>query len=160
MSVIQPQKIHSDFQFPVQPFLVVVNEMDQLNEPFPQVQHFTVPRSTDKHLQKCSCFFVNIGFVFVIIMLYICNIKYNEMIGSSAVKVQTAFRLNKDLIRRLKMKAKKENRSLNNYVETVLMDIVYNDPNDETIAAIEEARSGKPMEKLDVDNLDGFVAEL
>ena len=105
-------------------------------------------------------FFVYIGFVFVIILLYFCDIKYNEMIGSSAVKVQTAFRLNKDLISRLKVKAKKENRSLNNYVETVLMDIVYNDPNDETIAAIEEARSGKPMEKLDVDNLEGIVAEL
>ena len=39
-------------------------------------------------------------------------------------------------------------------------DIAYNEPNDETIAAIEEARSGKPMEKLDVDNLEGFVAEL
>ena len=71
------------------------------------------------------------------------------MIESSVTKVQTAFRLNKDLIHRLKMKAKKENRSLNNYVETVLMDIAYNEPNDETIAAIEEARSGKPMDKLD-----------
>ena len=99
-------------------------------------------------------------FVFVIILLYICNIKYNKMIGSSVTKVQTAFRLNKDLIHRLKMKAKKENRSLNNYVETVLMDIAYNEPNDETIAAIEEARSGKPMNKLDVDGLEGFVAEL
>ena len=58
------------------------------------------------------------------------------------------------------MKAKKENRSLNNYVETVLMNIAYNDPNDETIEAIEEARSGKPMEKLDVDSLEGFVAKL
>jgi hypothetical protein len=82
------------------------------------------------------------------------------MIGTSATKVQTAFRLNKDLIRRLKIKAQKENRSLNNYVETVLMDIAYNDPNDETIAAIEEARSGKPMDKLDVDNFEGFVEEL
>lgn len=80
------------------------------------------------------------------------------MIGPSSTKVQTAFRLNKDLIYRLKMKAKKENRSLNNYVETVLMDIVYNEPNDETIAAIEEARSGNQMNKLDVDNLDGFEA--
>lgn len=82
------------------------------------------------------------------------------MIEPGAIKVQTAFRLNKDLIHRLKMKAKKENRSLNNYVETVLMDIAYNEPNDETIEAIEEARSGKPMEKLDVDNLEGFVAKL
>lgn len=75
-------------------------------------------------------------------------------------KVQTAFRLNTDLIRRLKIKAKKENRSLNNYVETVLMDIAYDEPNDETIKAIEEARSGKALEKLDVDNLEEFVEAL
>lgn len=81
------------------------------------------------------------------------------MIGT-ATKVQTAFRLDKDLISRLKLKAKKENRSLNNYVETVLMDIVYNEPNDETVKAIEEARSGKQMERLDVDSLESFVAEL
>lgn len=80
------------------------------------------------------------------------------MMGTAATKVQTAFRLDKDLISRLKLKAKKENRSLNNYVETVLMDIVYNEPNDETVKAIEEARSGKQMVRLDVDNLEGFEA--
>ena len=35
---------------------------------------------------------------------------------------QTAFRLRKDLLERLKIAARKENRSLNNYVESVLMD--------------------------------------
>lgn len=64
-------------------------------------------------------------------------------------KVQTAFRFDQELIKRLKMKAKKENRSLNNYVETILMDVVYDEPNEETLAAIEEVRSGKPLEKLD-----------
>ena len=78
----------------------------------------------------------------------------------TTTKVQTAFRFDRDLIRRLKIKAKKENRSLNNYVETVLMDIVYDEPNIETVAAIDEVRSGKQLEKLDVDNLEGFVAEL
>ena len=61
---------------------------------------------------------------------------------ATSVKVQTAFRFDKELVRRLKIKAKKENRSLNNYVETVLMDIVYDEPNDETIEAINEVRSG------------------
>ncbi len=82
------------------------------------------------------------------------------MIGTASVKVQTAFRLSKELIDRLKVKAQKENRSLNNYVETVLMDIAYDEPNDETVAAIEEARSEKVLEKMDVDKLEGFVAEL
>ena len=65
-----------------------------------------------------------------------------------STKVQTAFRLDQELIKRLKMKAKKDNRSLNNYVETILMDVVYDEPNDETVAAIEEVRSGKALEKL------------
>ena len=82
------------------------------------------------------------------------------MIGTASVKVQTAFRLSKELIERLKVKAQKENRSLNNYVETVLMDIAYDEPNDETVAAIEEVRSGDALEKLNVDKLEDIVAEL
>ena len=68
----------------------------------------------------------------------------------TTTKVQTAFRFDRDLIRRLKIKAKKENRSLNNYVETVLMDIVYDEPNG----------SGKALERLDVDNLENLVETL
>ncbi len=79
---------------------------------------------------------------------------------AATTKVQTAFRFDRDLIRRLKIKAKKENRSLNNYVETVLMDIVYDEPNKETVAAINEVRSGKALEKLDVDNLEKLVEAL
>ena len=79
------------------------------------------------------------------------------MINTATAKVQTAFRFDKDLIKRLKIKAKKENRSLNNYVETVLMDIVYDEPNEDTVAAIQEVRSGKKLEKLDVDNLEGIA---
>ena len=79
---------------------------------------------------------------------------------ATSVKVQTAFRFDKELVRRLKIKAKKENRSLNNYVETVLMDIVYDEPNDETIEAINEVRSGKNLAKLDTEKFDEFVASL
>ena len=79
---------------------------------------------------------------------------------ATTTKVQTAFRFDKELIRRLKIKAKKENRSLNNYVETVLMDVVYDEPNEETIAAINEVKSGKGLERLDMDKFDEFVAGL
>ncbi len=79
---------------------------------------------------------------------------------ATSAKVQTAFRFDKELIRRLKIRAKKENRSLNNYVETVLMDIVYDEPNEETIEAINEVRSGKNLEKLDMGKFDEFVEAL
>lgn len=64
---------------------------------------------------------------------------------------QTAFRLRKDLLERLKIEARKENRSLNNYVESVLMDVVYRLPNDETLAAMKEAKEGRNLEKLNLD---------
>ncbi len=57
-------------------------------------------------------------------------------------KKATMFRLNIDLLDRLKELAKREHRSLNNYVECILLDVAYNEPNAETIAAIQEARSG------------------
>lgn len=42
------------------------------------------------------------------------------------VKKQMAFRLNENLVSQLKEQAKKENRSLSNYVECILMDSIYN----------------------------------
>lgn len=61
------------------------------------------------------------------------------------------FRLRADLIDRLKEMARKERRSLNNFVENELLNIAYSEPNDVTIAAIEEARSGKLKGTTPVD---------
>lgn len=58
-------------------------------------------------------------------------------------KKATMFRLNVDLVDRLKELAKREHRSLNNYVECLLLDAAYNEPNELTKAAIEEAKRGK-----------------
>lgn len=73
---------------------------------------------------------------------------------------QTAFRLRKDLLERLKIEARKENRSLNNYVESILMDLVYKIPNDETLAAMKEAKEGKSLETLNLNDFEEFVASL
>ncbi len=62
---------------------------------------------------------------------------------ASIQKKATMFRLNVDLLDRLKELAKQQHRSLNNFVECVLLDVAYNEPNEVTKAAIEEARSGK-----------------
>ena len=58
-------------------------------------------------------------------------------------KKATLFRLNAELVDRLKELARLEHLSLNNFVECVLLDIAYKYPNKETLEAIEEARSGK-----------------
>lgn len=73
---------------------------------------------------------------------------------------QTAFRLSTDLLERLKMAAKRQNRSLNNFVESVLMDVVYNEPNEETKAAIEEAKAGKYAGTIDMKNFDTFMKSI
>ncbi|ROT09393.1 toxin-antitoxin system protein [Muribaculaceae bacterium Isolate-037 (Harlan)] len=59
-----------------------------------------------------------------------------------ALKRNQSFRLPVDLIERLKLLAKQQNRSLNNYVETLLLDAAYLEPNAETIEAMKEAESG------------------
>ena len=63
---------------------------------------------------------------------------------------QTAFRLRTDLLDRLKVAAKKENRSLNNYIESVLLDAVYREPNEETLAAMKDAKENGNLETLDL----------
>lgn len=70
---------------------------------------------------------------------------------------QTAFRLSSDLLERLRVAAKKQNRSLNNFVESVLMDVVYNEPNEETKEAIKEAKSGNFAGTIDSKNFETFM---
>ena len=60
---------------------------------------------------------------------------------TTIVRKPTSFRLRTDLLEGLKRKAARENRTLNNYVESVLLDVVYNEPNEVTKAAIQEAMS-------------------
>ena len=58
-------------------------------------------------------------------------------------KKPTMFRLDEELVKRLKELAKREHRSLNNFVECLLFDVAYTEPNETTKAAMEEAKSGK-----------------
>ena len=70
---------------------------------------------------------------------------------------QTAFRLSSELLDKLKEAAGRENRSLNNYVESVLMDVVYSNPNKLTLAAMKEARDNNKLESLDANNLESII---
>lgn len=75
-------------------------------------------------------------------------------------RTQTAFRLSNELLKRLKTEARKQNRSLNNFVESVLMDAVYRTPNAKTMAAVKEARENDNLETINLDNLEGFIESL
>ncbi len=73
-------------------------------------------------------------------------------------KRNQSFRLSVDLINRLKLMAKRQNRSLNNFVETLLLDAAYHEPNAETLAAMEEARNGKlrDVPTLDLSSIEAM----
>lgn len=56
-------------------------------------------------------------------------------------KKLTSIRLHKNLYSELQKKAKEQNRSVNNFIETALMQSLdFYEPNEETIAAMEEVQ--------------------
>ncbi len=79
--------------------------------------------------------------------------------GTSIIRRPASFRLRADLLEGLKRNAARENRTLNNYVESVLLDIVYDEPNVETKAALEEAMSGRNPNKV-YTNADEMIADI
>ena len=77
--------------------------------------------------------------------------------STATERKQTAFRLSAALMERLRIEAKRENRSLNNLVEVLLTESLDRRPNPDTVAAIEEARSGKYAGELDASSFDAFM---
>lgn len=75
----------------------------------------------------------------------------------AVIRKQASFRLREDLLKLLQEEARKANRSLNNFVESTLMDAMYSEPNEETIAAINEARAGKFAGTIDTSSLEAFI---
>ncbi|MDE6231422.1 MAG: toxin-antitoxin system protein [Muribaculaceae bacterium] len=75
-----------------------------------------------------------------------------------ALKKNQSFRLSVELIDRLKQLAKRQNRSLNNYVETVLLNAAYHEPNAVTLAAMKEAESDamNDVAPLDMSSIDAM----
>ena len=79
--------------------------------------------------------------------------------ATTIIRKPASFRLRADLLEGLKRNAARENRTLNNYVESVLLDIVYHEPNEVTKAAIAEAQSGKNPNKV-YDSVDELFNDL
>ena len=73
------------------------------------------------------------------------------------VRKQTAFRLNEFMLEDLKKRAAQSNRSLNNYVESLLAQALYGNPNPDTIEAINESRSGKYAGTLNMKDFNSFI---
>jgi regulatory protein mnt len=75
-----------------------------------------------------------------------------------ALKKNQSFRLSVELIDRLKQLAKRQNRSLNNYVETLLLDAAYHEPNATTVEAMREVQSGalRNTPELDLTSIEAM----
>ena len=86
-------------------------------------------------------------FKYFVLLLQYKQIQIENM-NTTAIRKPTSFRLPQDLLEALKERAKASNRSLNNYVESALLQLVYHEPNETTIEAMNEALSGKELESL------------
>lgn len=72
-------------------------------------------------------------------------------------KIQTPLRLDEKLLTVLKEKAAASNRSLNNYIETLLYKQVGRIPNETTLKAIKDARDDQTEA---IDDLDTWMEQL
>lgn len=54
-------------------------------------------------------------------------------------RIKVSFRLREDLLKVLQEKSRKANRSLNDFVESLLMDAMYSKPNEELVGGIKLA---------------------
>lgn len=75
-------------------------------------------------------------------------------------KKSHVFRLPTYLLDKLKELAAKDRRSLNNYVEGILLDAVYHEPNEVTKAAFEEANAGKLEGPIDTTSVDSMIKSM
>ncbi len=94
-------------------------------------------------------------------MHYFCTtILHYDKMETATIRKQTSFRLSESLIETLRREAAKRNRSLNNFVESILMAFVSERPNKTTLSAMKEAEESKDLETLDLDNFRSFVDSL
>jgi hypothetical protein len=74
---------------------------------------------------------------------------------------KTSFRLREDLLEKLKAAANSRRSSLNSYVESVLMDDVYHEPNETTVSAIKEVMDGRCDDKaVDLSSTESFLKSI
>jgi hypothetical protein len=87
----------------------------------------------------------------------ICKAKTEVMTTKAKIK-QTAFRFDEELLALVKEKADAQKRTLNNYIEVLLLKDVGKIPNEETKLAIAEVMSGKKLEEI--TDIDSFMDSL
>ena len=72
-------------------------------------------------------------------------------------KKSHVFRLPVYLLEKLKELAQRDRRSLNNYVEVLLLDAVYNEPNEITRQSFEDAKAGRTEGPIDTSSVEAML---
>ena len=75
-------------------------------------------------------------------------------------KQQTTVRLRAELLGTLKERAIRQHTSMNMLIESILLDAVMDEPNEETIAAINESRSGQFAGTIDLSSKEAFLKSM
>ena len=86
------------------------------------------------------------------------NFQSKAKMASRKKYKQTAFRFDEELLALVKEKAEAQKRTLNNYIEVLLLKDVGKIPNEETKLAIAEVMSGKKLEEI--TDIDSFMDSL
>ncbi len=79
---------------------------------------------------------------------------------STITRKRTSIQLQSQLLGTLREKARENKISVSRLVEVLLFDSLFCDPNDETIAAINESRSGKYAGTVDLTDMKSFRESL
>jgi len=98
---------------------------------------------------------------YVLFLHYNSDTKKYKIMETAIHRKQTSFRLRTDVLDILRAKAEQANRTLNNYVESLLIKDAYSDePNEVTKKVIKEASKGKKDPKDVFDNVESMMKSL
>ena len=98
-------------------------------------------------------------FLFQKFFSYLCNL--NDITMDIALEKKAhVFRLPVYLLDKLKELAAKDRRSLNNYVEGLLLDAIYHEPNEVTLQAMKEAQEGKTEGPIDTSSVEAMLKSM
>jgi len=75
---------------------------------------------------------------------------------SNKARTRAYLRLRPQLVERLKADANREHVSFNRYVEGLLLDSIFNVPNEETLEAIKESKRGEYAGTIDLSSMEAF----
>ena len=82
------------------------------------------------------------------------------MIQTITPRTRTSIQLQPQLLGELRNRARKSKVSVSCLIESILMDSIYYEPNEKTIAAMEESHSGKYAGTVDMTSMETFKRSL